>query len=162
MQPASNSVFIDRIQTISTVFTDLCSGDLNSDLFLVTQIVRVGRMFCNDGLTKRSAQNYRRPFASGVLNLSDCVLNHESNLSQENEYCFRLYSCDEKEFWQAHELVIKGSSKMTPMNFTMTVSIKLFRGDIKTVREQNQVIFRNVASTDKIGFPDVIMPGVVR
>ncbi|CAG7834015.1 unnamed protein product [Allacma fusca] len=105
--PSSNSVFIDKIQTIATLFKDLCAADFCSELYIVTHILRVGRMFYNDNTTKKSTQSYRRPFACGVLNLCGLVSNQYSSNSQENEHNFKLYGCDEKDFWQIPDLIIK-------------------------------------------------------
>lgn len=42
------------------------------------------------------------------------------------------------------------------------VSLKLLHGDLKQIKEENPLLFKNMSLTNKLGFPDVIMPGDVR
>lgn len=38
----------------------------------------------------------------------------------------------------------------------------MLHGELRTIREDNPILFKNVSLTSKLGFPDVIMPGDVR
>lgn len=42
------------------------------------------------------------------------------------------------------------------------ISLKMLHGELRTIREDNPILFKNVSLTSKLGFPDVIMPGDVR
>jgi len=85
---------------------------------------------------------------------------------EEKEYDFKLYSCDEKDFFQLHELIIHRTGKTSLMSgHGVGLVVKLFTGDLAQVISENPVLlFKNVSvvGTRRLGFPDVIMPGVVR
>lgn len=38
----------------------------------------------------------------------------------------------------------------------------MLHGELKHIKEENPLLFKNVSLTNKLGFPDVIMPGDVR
>lgn len=38
----------------------------------------------------------------------------------------------------------------------------MLHGELRTIKEENPILFKNVSLTNKLGFPDVIMPGDVR
>lgn len=42
------------------------------------------------------------------------------------------------------------------------MSLKMLHGELKHIKEENPLLFKNVSLTNKLGFPDVIMPGDVR
>lgn len=42
------------------------------------------------------------------------------------------------------------------------ISLKMLHGELRTIKEENPILFKNVNLTKKLGFPDVIMPGDVR
>lgn len=48
------------------------------------------------------------------------------------------------------------------MNYGIMISVKMLHGELRTIREENPILFKNVNLTNKLGFPDVIMPGDVR
>lgn len=42
------------------------------------------------------------------------------------------------------------------------ISLKMLHGELSQIKEDNPILFKNVSLTNKLGFPDVIMPGDVR
>ena len=42
------------------------------------------------------------------------------------------------------------------------ISLKMYHGQLSQIKEENPLLFKNVSLTNKLGFPDVIMPGDVR
>lgn len=48
------------------------------------------------------------------------------------------------------------------MNYGIMISLKMLHGELRTIKEENPILFKNVNLTNKLGFPDVIMPGDVR
>lgn len=70
------------------------SADLAKELYLVTQIVRVGRILSTDGARRAAAtgvsESYRRPLGAGVLPLTD-ILNTPA-YHDEREYNFKVQS----------------------------------------------------------------------
>lgn len=119
-----------------------------------------------------SNQVFRRPFGVGVLSLS--LLNISSSAenameSEEKEHNFRLYQCEEKDFYQLHEMLIrKTSGKYSPINgngnnsYGIGVSMKMLHGELLQARQEQPLLFQGAVITRKIGFPDIIMPGDVR
>lgn len=150
--------------------------EINSDLYLVTNVVRVGKML-QESLKKNeksnSTQMFRRPFGVGVLPLSLLLSSGSAeNLieSEEKDHSFRLYQCEEKDFYQLHEMLIKKTSgKYSPINgngsansYGIGVSVKMIHGELLQARQEQPLLFQGAVITRKIGFPDIIMPGDVR
>lgn len=112
-------------------------------------------------------QVFRRPFAVGVVPLSHLLSNSASteNLieTEEKEHSFRLYQCEEKDFFQLHEMLIKKvSGKFSPISGSIGVSVKMLHGELLQLRQEQPLLFQCAAITRKMGFPDIIMPGDVR
>lgn len=42
------------------------------------------------------------------------------------------------------------------------ISMKMLHGQLSQIKEDNPLLFKNISLTNKLGFPDVIMPGDVR
>lgn len=155
-----------------------CIGatEINSDLYLVTNVIRVGKMMLES--VKRNeksnvSQVFRRPFGVGVLPLS-LLLNSSSSAenhidTEEKEHSFRLYQCEEKDFHQLHEMLIKKTSgKYSPISggasnsYGIGVSVKMLHGELLQARQEQPLLFQGAVITRKMGFPDIIMPGDVR
>ena len=85
---------------------------MKKDLYLVIQVIRLGRLLYTESSKKPLNQTYRRPYAVAILSLAE-VLNGPdlSSWSEEREFSLKLYQSDEKEFglWQ-HELATKKSN----------------------------------------------------
>ncbi|XP_053657758.1 dedicator of cytokinesis protein 3 [Anopheles marshallii] len=157
-----------------TIFTDLGSSDLNQDLYLIANVMRVGKMLHSESVKKgdkltTTTHAYRRPYGVGVLPLSEIVQFDYSVESEEKEFSFKIFQCEEKDYHQLHELIIKkASGKFQPINastqghYGLVVSMKLLHGEISQAKLEQPILFQGTAITKKIGFPDVIMPGDVR
>ncbi|XP_052865732.1 dedicator of cytokinesis protein 3 isoform X1 [Anopheles cruzii] len=157
-----------------TIFTDLGTSDLNQDLYLIANVMRVGKMLHSESVKKGDkltamAHAYRRPYGVGVLPLSDIVQFDYSVESEEKEFSFKIFQCEEKDYHQLHELIIKkASGKFQPINaspqgqYGLVVSMKLLHGELGQAKLEQPMLFQGTAITKKVGFPDVIMPGDVR
>uniref|UniRef100_A0A8D2Q4I0 Dedicator of cytokinesis 2 n=1 Tax=Varanus komodoensis TaxID=61221 RepID=A0A8D2Q4I0_VARKO len=65
---------IDNFNNLKVVFTDLGNKDLGRDkIYLICQIVRVGRMDLRDTYSKKYTQGIRRPFGAAVMDITDIV-----------------------------------------------------------------------------------------
>lgn len=78
-----------------------------------------------------------------------------------------MYQGEEKDFHQLHEFIIRQSGKCNALsghniNYGIMISLKMLHGELRAIREENPILFKNVNLTNKLGFPDVIMPGDVR
>uniref|UniRef100_A0A8C9TY43 Dedicator of cytokinesis 3 n=1 Tax=Scleropages formosus TaxID=113540 RepID=A0A8C9TY43_SCLFO len=150
---------VDRLCALFTV-TSL------TDLYIVSHVIRTGRMLLNDSKKGPPHVQYRRPYGCAVLAMSD-VLQTISELKEEKDFVLKVYTCNnENEWYQIHENIIrKSSTKYTApsTNYGLIISLQLLRGDMEQIRRENPMIFnRGVAITRKLGFPDVIMPGDIR
>ncbi|XP_029991161.1 dedicator of cytokinesis protein 3 isoform X9 [Sphaeramia orbicularis] len=156
----------EKVDRLCALFTDLSNKDMKRDLYIVSQVIRTGRMLLNDSKKGPPHVQYRRPYGCAVLAMSD-VLQTISELKEEKDFVLKVYMCNnENEWYQIHENIIRKSSTKytTPStNYGLIISLQLLRGDMEQVRRENPLIFsRGVAITRKLGFPDVIMPGDIR
>lgn len=107
---------------------DLGNSDLNRDLFVVAHVMRVGKMLHSESGKKLTATlssssqssgcTFRRPFGVGVLNIGSELVALMSNGTdaEEKEYSFKVFQCEDKEFFQLHEYIIrKQTSKYSPL-----------------------------------------------
>lgn len=87
---------------------DLGNADLNRDIYIVAQVMRIGRMLYSDSSKKVASHNqlFKRPHGCAVLNINDVLLNKEAT-NEEKEFTFKVYQGEEKDFHQLHELIIK-------------------------------------------------------
>jgi len=153
--------------------------DLSRDLYIVAHVMRIGKMVYSESSKKVSlssssssssaqtaASYFKRPLGVAVLNIGEMLTSNSSG-GDEREFTFRVFQADEKDFCQLHDTLIrKQNSKYSPLsshpNYGIVISLRILDGDLRQVREENPLAFKNVSSTKKMGFPDVIMPGHVR
>lgn len=124
-------------------------------------------MLQNENRSK--TDNYRRPYGVGVLPLNDYSNFDHSLEPEEKEHSFKLYTCDEKEFHQLHEAIIRKSNTKYSLingsagqNCNLVVSLKLINGGLAQAKAEQPQLYQGIAITKKMGFPDVIMPGDFR
>ncbi|KAK5934693.1 hypothetical protein CgunFtcFv8_015065 [Champsocephalus gunnari] len=156
----------EKVDRLCALFTDLSNKDMKRDLYIVSQVIRTGRMLLNDSKKGPPHVQYRRPYGCAVLAMSD-VLQTISELKEEKDFVLKVYTCNnENEWYQIHENIIrKSSTKYTvpSTNYGLIISLQLLRGDMDQLRRESPLIFsRGIAMTRKLGFPDVIMPGDIR
>ncbi|KAM8915563.1 dedicator of cytokinesis protein 3-like isoform 2-T2 [Spinachia spinachia] len=156
----------EKVERLCALFTDLSNKDMKRDLYIVSHVIRTGRMLLNDSKKGPPLVQYRRPYGCAVLAMSD-VLQTIAELKEEKDFVLKVYTCNnENEWYQIHENIIrKSSTKYTvpSTSYGLIISLQLLRGDMDQVRRENPLVFsRGVSMTRKLGFPDVIMPGDVR
>uniref|UniRef100_A0A7N8YIP8 Dedicator of cytokinesis 2 n=1 Tax=Mastacembelus armatus TaxID=205130 RepID=A0A7N8YIP8_9TELE len=128
---------IDMLNNLKVVFTDLGNKDLSREkIFLICQIVRVGRMDLKETNSKKCTQGLRRPFGVAVMDISDIIKGKTE--------------CDEeKQFFIPFFPYVLFSSALV--------------GDIVQIRkEYPHLVDRSTVVARKLGFPEIIMPGDVR
>jgi dedicator of cytokinesis protein 3 len=146
-------------------------AELNSELYIVANVIRVGKIQYSDTSVRKSMdkgylqQFYRRPFGVGVVKVSDAQFDCAVEPLEERELTFKLYTCDEKDFHQLHELIIKNTGKYSPINasgssYGISISLRLIYGGLN-IQSEHPILFQGTI-TKKIGFPSVILPGDVR
>ena len=149
---------------------ELGSGDLDKDLYLVVQVVRVGRLIYTESSKKPLNQTYRRPHAVAVHNLKEVLQSRVEAAGSawspdcEREFLLKLYQSEEKDFGLWHEIVAKKSSKFSPLSgqASVVVCLQWLHGQLSALRHEFIHILKNAPLIKKLGFPDVIMPGDVR
>ncbi|XP_057701081.1 dedicator of cytokinesis protein 3-like isoform X2 [Corythoichthys intestinalis] len=154
------------MEGLSALFTDLSNKDMKRDLYIVSQVIRTGRMLLNDHKKGPAHVRYRRPYACAVLAMSE-VLQTISETREEKDFVLKFYTCNnESEWYQIHENIIRKSSAKYSSpgnNYGLLISLQLLRGDLEEIRRQNKRMRSGgVAVTRKLAFPDVIVPGDVR
>ncbi|XP_037108357.1 dedicator of cytokinesis protein 3-like isoform X3 [Syngnathus acus] len=153
-----------EVNGLWALFTDLSNKDLKRDLYIVSQVIRSGRMLLNEHRKGLRHVQYRRPYGCAVLAMSD-ILQTIAELKEEKDFVLKVYMCNnESEWYQIHENIIrKCSSKYSaPANNSgLVISLQLLHGDVEALRRENKWLSR-ASVTHKLGFPDVMVPGDVR
>ena len=99
-----------------------------------------------DNVSFVSSTNHKRPVSVGVCPLVGIIGAHQTSSQHQITETIKMFSCDEKDFHQLHSMIIKGSGKISPANVvsgpaTVTVTMRVFTGLVKEVRDQNQNLF---------------------
>ncbi|KAG0411440.1 hypothetical protein HPB47_011432, partial [Ixodes persulcatus] len=72
-----------------TVFTDVGKPDVDRQVYLVVQVLRMGRLQSDS--KKGAGQGYRRPLACGVLEVTSLLRENGSGLNREMEHTIKLF-----------------------------------------------------------------------
>jgi len=157
---------LDRLHNLSCLFTDLGSQDLQRHkLFLICQIIRVGRMLVKDADNKKLTQRLRRPFGIAVLSVTDIVSGKREE-NEDKEYLLQIHPCaGEGEFMDTliRKSINREQEKQSTTDQGIWLSLQMLHGDMQTVREEHpSLVNRFTVVARKHGFPDVIFPGDTR
>uniref|UniRef100_A0A8C1V7B7 Dedicator of cytokinesis 2 n=1 Tax=Cyprinus carpio TaxID=7962 RepID=A0A8C1V7B7_CYPCA len=77
---------IEMLNSLKVVFTDLGNKDLGREkIYLICQIVRVGRMDMKDANHKKWTTGLRRPFGVAVMDISD-IIKGKTECDEEKQY----------------------------------------------------------------------------
>uniref|UniRef100_H9H1K8 Uncharacterized protein n=1 Tax=Meleagris gallopavo TaxID=9103 RepID=H9H1K8_MELGA len=135
---------IELLNNLRAIFTDLGSKDLKRErLFLVCQIIRVGRMDLRESLSRKLSTGLR------VMDITDIT----KGKCESDE--------DKQHFIPLAPAVGLTSLTLFPTGFWL--SLKMLWGDLNQVRKDHpHLVDRSTVVARKLGFPEVIMPGDVR
>ncbi|KAF5913208.1 hypothetical protein HPG69_016823, partial [Diceros bicornis minor] len=154
---------IEMLNNLKVVFTDLGNKDLNRDkIYLICQIVRVGKMDLKDTNTKKCTQGLRRPFGVAVMDITD-VIKGKVESDEEKQHFIPFHPVTaENDF--LHSLLGKvTASKGDSGGQGLWVTMKMLVGDIIQIRKDYpHLVDRTTVVARKLGFPEIIMPGDVR
>uniref|UniRef100_F6XFM6 Dedicator of cytokinesis 2 n=1 Tax=Xenopus tropicalis TaxID=8364 RepID=F6XFM6_XENTR len=154
---------IDMLNNLKVVFTDLGNKDLNREkIYLVCQIVRIGRMDLKDSNLKKYTQGLRRPFGVAVMDITD-VIKGKIESDEEKQHFIPFHPVvAENDF--LHSLLTKvTSSKGDSGGQGLWVTVKMLVGDSVQIRKDYpHLVDRTTVVARKLGFPEIIMPGDVR
>ncbi|XP_066248093.1 dedicator of cytokinesis protein 1 isoform X1 [Euwallacea similis] len=163
---------LDQMYNLRVMFTDLGKKDLEREkICLVCYVVRIGLMEVKEIDHRRSTmsttvrktpyENMRRPCGVAAMDVTG-YMHAKYDADLEKEFSIPFVSCDKDNLDQVLRKIIT-KEKMDPKNQALFVSMKLLRGDLKQVREENpHLVLGNVSRARKMGFPEVILPGDVR
>ncbi|KAG1701194.1 Dedicator of cytokinesis protein 3 [Nymphon striatum] len=148
----------------SSLFVNLGNADLNRDLYLVANIIRIGRMLLNES-KKAVSHSYRRPYGCAVLSMAEVL--HDNSDSEEREFNLKAFQCNENDFYQLHDFLIKKQSNKYNLlsgqtNYGFMISLKIIHGTLDEVKKNYPTLVKSATLTRKRWFSDVIMPGDVR
>ncbi|KAI4899910.1 hypothetical protein NFI96_019488, partial [Prochilodus magdalenae] len=154
---------VEMLNNLKVVFTDLGNKDLNREkIYLICQIVRVGRMDLKDTSTKKFTTGLRRPFAVAVMDISD-IIKGKMECDEEKQYFIPVHPVlAENDF--LHTLLNKvTASRGDSGGQGLWVTMKALVGDIVQIRkEYPHLVDRSTVVARKLGFPEIIMPGDIR
>ncbi|XP_071494855.1 dedicator of cytokinesis protein 1-like [Diadema antillarum] len=155
---------LSLLHNLKTIFTDLGAKDLQRDkIFLVCQIIRIGRMELKEGdHSKKYTTGLRRPWGVAAMEITD-IVSGKMDTDDDKQYFIPFQPCPSddsldsviRRFVQAKEVNHKGQG--------IWVTLKMLHGEVKQVyKEYPHLLDSKTAVSRKMGFPEVIMPGDVR
>uniref|UniRef100_A0A8C5EGF0 Dedicator of cytokinesis 2 n=1 Tax=Gouania willdenowi TaxID=441366 RepID=A0A8C5EGF0_GOUWI len=145
---------IEMLNNLKVVFTDLGNKDLSREkIFLICQIVRVGRMDLKDSNNKKCTQGLRRPFGVAVMDITD-IIKGKIECDEEKQFFIPFFP------YVLFSLFLIISENI---HISLWVTMKALVGDIVQIRkEYPHLVDRSTVVARKLGFPEIIMPGDVR
>ncbi|XP_064916111.1 dedicator of cytokinesis protein 2-like isoform X3 [Columba livia] len=154
---------IELLNNLKAVFTDLGSTDLKRErLFLVCQIIRVGRMDLRDSFSRKLSTGLRRPFGISVMDITD-ITKGKCESDEDKQHFIPVHLAAGDDF--LHNMIKKAveGKDINHKGQGFWVSLKMLWGDLSQVRKDHpHLVDRSTVVARKLGYPEVIMPGDVR
>uniref|UniRef100_A0A8V5FZH6 Uncharacterized protein n=1 Tax=Melopsittacus undulatus TaxID=13146 RepID=A0A8V5FZH6_MELUD len=153
---------LELLNNLRVIFTDLGSKDLQRErLFLVCQIIRVGRMDLRDSHSRKLSSGLRRPFGISVMDVTDITRGKcESDEDKQHFIPVTRWGCDRAQLGGGQP---SPGAEVPPAWAGFWVSLKVLWGDLSHVRKQHpHLVDRSTVLARKLGYSEVIMPGDVR
>ncbi|XP_042695452.1 dedicator of cytokinesis protein 2-like isoform X2 [Centrocercus urophasianus] len=155
---------IELLNNLRAIFTDLGSKDLKRErLFLVCQIIRVGRMDLRETLSRKLSTGLRRPFGISVMDITD-ITKGKCESDEDKQHFIPVHlAAAENDF--LHSMIRKAveGKDINHKGQGFWLSLKMLWGDLNQVRKDHpHLVDRSTVVARKLGFPEVIMPGDVR
>ncbi|NXD71586.1 DOCK2 protein, partial [Eolophus roseicapillus] len=161
---------IELLNNLKVIFTDLGSKDLQRErLFLVCQIIRVGRMDLRESQSRKLSTGLRRPFGISVMDITDITKGKcESDEDKQHFIPVHLATADNDFLHNMIRKAVEGKD-INHKGQGFWVSLKVLGGDLSHVRKQHpHLVDRSTAVARKLGYPEfhvgfaVAAPGDVR
>ncbi|NXE29617.1 DOCK2 protein, partial [Ardeotis kori] len=152
---------IELLNNLKAIFTDLGSKDLKRErLFLVCQIIRVGRMDLRETYSRKLSTGLRRPFGISVMDITDITKGKcESNEDKQHFIPVHLAAADNDFLHNMIRKAVEGKD-INHKGQGFWVSLKMLWGDLSQVRKDHpHLVDRSTVVARKLGYPEVIMPG---
>ncbi|NXN93780.1 DOCK2 protein, partial [Rhinopomastus cyanomelas] len=155
---------LELLNNLRAIFTDLGSRDLRRErLFLVCQIIRVGRMDLREAPSRRLSTGLRRPFGISVMDITD-ITQGTCESSEDKQYFIpvHLVAADSDFLHNMIRRAVEGKD-INHKGEGFWVSLKMLWGDLSQVRKDHpHLVDRSTVVARKLGYPEVIMPGKQR
>uniref|UniRef100_A0A8V5FWF4 Uncharacterized protein n=1 Tax=Melopsittacus undulatus TaxID=13146 RepID=A0A8V5FWF4_MELUD len=159
---------LELLNNLRVIFTDLGSKDLQRErLFLVCQIIRVGRMDLRDSHSRKLSSGLRRPFGISGEGWGEPPALPSPAPSEPPQHpapwrSQRVLSTGTAlQSLALQVFTARGDKASVPWGFW--VSLKVLWGDLSHVRKQHpHLVDRSTVLARKLGYSEVIMPGDVR
>ncbi|NWS10864.1 DOCK2 protein, partial [Pachyramphus minor] len=152
---------LELLNNLKVVFTDLGSTDLKRErLFLVCQIIRVGRMDLRDTHSRKLSTGLRRPFGISVMDITDITKGTcDSDEDKQHFIPVHLVTADSDFLHNMIRKAVEGKD-INHKGQGLWVSLKMLWGDLSQVRKDHpHLVDRSTVVARKLGYPEVIMPG---
>nr|XP_025974743.1 dedicator of cytokinesis protein 2-like [Dromaius novaehollandiae] len=152
---------IELLNNLKAIFTDLGSKDLKREkLFLVCQIIRVGRMDLRETYSRKLSTGLRRPFGISVMDITDITKGKsESDEDKQHFIPVHLAAADNDFLHNMIRKAVEGKD-INHKGQGFWVSLKMLWGDLSQVRKDHpHLVDRSTVVARKLGYPEVIMPG---
>uniref|UniRef100_UPI00358F3F9F dedicator of cytokinesis protein 1-like n=1 Tax=Myxine glutinosa TaxID=7769 RepID=UPI00358F3F9F len=155
---------LELLNNMHVLFTDLGPRDMNREhIYLVCNIVRVGRMDLRETTHKKHTTGLRRPFGVCVMDITDIVRGIVE--TDEERQHFIPFQPITSESDCLHNVIQRAvaAKDINHKGQGLWVSLKRLSGDASQARREfPHLIDRSMVHARKLGFPDLIMPGDVR
>ncbi|NWH99046.1 DOCK2 protein, partial [Tichodroma muraria] len=151
---------IELLNNLKVVFTDLGSTDLKRErLFLVCQIIRVGRMDLRDSHSRKLSTGLRRPFGISVMDITDITKGTcDSDEDKQHFIPVHLVAADGDFLHNMIRKAVEGKD-INHKGQGLWVSLKMLWGDLSQVRKDHpHLVDRSTADLADGAVP----PGDVR
>ncbi|NXW07370.1 DOCK2 protein, partial [Fregetta grallaria] len=152
---------IELLNNLKAVFTDLGSKDLKRErLFLVCQIIRVGRMDLRETYNRKLSTGLRRPFGISVMDITDITKGKcESDEDKQHFIPVHLAAADNDFLHNMIKKAVEGKD-INHKGQGFWVSLKMLWGDLSQARKDYpHLVDRSTVVARKLGYPEIIMPG---
>ncbi|XP_067377259.1 dedicator of cytokinesis protein 5 isoform X2 [Channa argus] len=172
---------IEKLNNLPALFTDLSSSDLmRQRLYLVCQIIRVGSMELKEG--KKHTGGLRRPFGVAVMDITAII---HDKAEEDKQHFIPFQQIAMETYIRQRQLIMSPliPSRVVGENEPLTavfnkviaardvnskgqglfVTLKLLPGDLPQVKKDYpHLVDHSTAVAQKMGFPEIILPGNVR
>ncbi|KAM6132363.1 LOW QUALITY PROTEIN: dedicator of cytokinesis protein 2-like [Pterocles gutturalis] len=151
---------IELLNNLKAVFTDLGSRDVARErLFLVCQIIRVGRMALRDTNSRKLSTGLRRPFGISVMDITDIIKGKcDSDEDKQHFIPVHLAAADNDFLHTMIRRAVEGKD-INHKGQGLWVSLKMLWDLGQVRRDHPHLVDRSTVVARKLGYPEVIMPG---
>ena len=120
----------------------------------------------SDSTHAMDVSHLRRPFGCAVLELTQLKAAELTDASSMKEYTMPIFvPANEISFSMIHQNIINNNireyEKSSKAEY-LAVSVKVFRGNLRTIVRENTSLLQDTPQTLRLGFPDVVFPGDAR